>query len=270
MSGRIDGDAVLHAALRQVNVELENENVDLNGPTPAQVRRAHAEAREWYVTDTLIGRFVQNYGVYKPAVAGETGENIIGKGKKKLLEEAEKHLPQPLPFMVEAGIMTIECALNTVREGKEMHAALVRTCAYLATCGVCIDSLPDGFLAAKIAEVPREYRPAPGSTRLPWPRGADLAHTALLAHPDAAAIKRAFNDACREGQRAALEGGARCAEELDLLLRRDDVRQRYERDPAFRVGFDSARWALENRKDDELRSNLGIFDRVAVSIPCRG
>ncbi len=269
MSGRIDGEAVLHAALRQVNVEDENEHVDLTGPMPAEVRRAHAEARAWYLADNTVGRLVPHYDVLKTVVTGDVEGLVVGRAKTHVYDNLKSRMGMP-SFIVQAGVVTIEAAIISVKEGQELHAALVRSCAYLATCGVCIESLPDGFLAAKIAEVPREYRPAPGSTRLPWPQGADRAHTALLAMPNAAEVKRAFNDACREGQRIALAGGARFPEELDLLLRREDVKKRYEQDPAFRVGFDSARWALANRKADELRSNLGILDRVEVGIQCRG
>ena len=269
MSGRIDVDTVLHAALRQVNVERENESVDLHGPHPEEVRRAQAKAREWYLAESLFGAPSNSRGPVKTTVKDEVVNALVSKAKDELVNKVKEHSGLPEALMVKAGIMTIECALKNLEEGKELHASLVRTCAYLATCGVCIESLPDGFLAAKIAEVPREYRPAPGSARLPWPRGADLAHTALLARPDAAEIKRAFNESCREGQRLALVS-ARCPEELDLLLRRDEVRKRYESDPAFRVGFDSARWALENRKDEELRSNLGILDRSGLSVQCRG
>lgn len=269
MSGRVDSDAVLHAALRQVNVERENEKVDLHGPHPNEVRRAQAEARAWYLSDTVLGMRSKSYGPAKAFVEGGVVDSLVAEAKRRLVDKVEKHSGKLEGLMVQAGIMTIECALKTIEEGYELRASLVRTCAYLATCGICIESLPDGFLAAKIAEVPPEYRPAPGSARLPWPRGADLAHTAILARPDAAEIKRAFNESCREGQRIALTS-ARCPEELDILLRRADVQKRYENDPAFRVGFDSARWALENHKDDELRSNLGIFDRVNLSVSCRG
>lgn len=270
MSGRIDGDGVLHAALRQVNVESEDENVDLNGPMPAAVRRAHAEARAWYLADNTLGRFMPRYDVLKASVTGDMTGLVVGRAKSKVMDTVNNRLGTSASFFVQAGIATIEAAINSVKEGQELHASLVRSCAYLATCGICLESLPDGFLAAKIAEVPREYRPAASSARLPWPQGADRAHTALLAMPNAAEIRRAFNDACREGQRAALAGGARFPEELDLLLRREDIRTRYEEDPAFRVGFDSARWALGNHKADELRSNLGIFNRADVGIQCRG
>lgn len=267
MSGRIDNDAVLHAALRQVNVELENEHVDLHGKMPAEVHADHAKARAEHFADTTVGKLVPKYEYFKAAVTGDFAGLAMDKAKAAALHVFEKKVG-PIPPAVLVGVETIDAALKTIKEGKEIHESLVRVNGYLATAGLCMGALPDGFLAAKIFEVPAEYRPSANSARLPWPQGADRAHTALLGLPTE--IQLAFKQACREGQCVALQGGARYPEDVDLLLRREDVRKRYEQDPAFRVGFDSARWALENKKADALRSNLGIINRSDSIIDYRG
>lgn len=267
MSGRIDNDAVLHAVLRQLNVELENEHVILHGKMPGEVHADHAKARAEHLADISLGKIVPSYDEIKAAVNGDIAGLIVKKTKAAAVQALEKRVG-PVPPPVLAGIATIQAALKTIQEGKEIHESLVRVNGYLATAALCGESMPDGFIAAKNAAIPSQYRPDRFSFRSGVPRGAEVALTALNRMPDE--VKEAFFASCREGQVVALTGGARHPEEVDLLLRRDDIRQRYETDTAFRVGFDSARWALEHKKADTLRSKLGILDRSEAAIPHRG
>lgn len=268
MSGRnvFNSDAVLHSALRQVNVELENEHVNLHGKMPAQVHADHKAARREHLLDMALSPIVPRYGVAKAVVTGDIKGLVIDKAEAQGLKALNQRIG-PVSLLVRAGLETIDAALKNMKEGKEIHESLVRVNAYLVAGRICSDSMPDGFIPQKVKEVPSEYKPARGSAVAPWPDGAEKAFMAIHQMPNYAEVKLAFADACREGQRAALDRGARHPEELDLLLRNDaDLRRRYETDTPFRVGFDSARWALERGKADEIRSNLNLIERPALAV----
>lgn len=162
--------------------------------------------------------------------------------------------------------MTFECTLFAIREGDEIRHARVRASAYGATMVLCQDALPEKFVEAKTADFyDKQLRKANGG-REDMTYGTKLVSTKLLDREDAATVKAAFLEACRDGQRIALEGSPKTVAELDAVLRRKpDMLKRYVEDLAFRVGFDSARWALENGKADEMRATLAIIERPTVA-----
>lgn len=257
----IDSNAVLKGALRQTNVEPEKDDVDLYGLLPKQLEAKHKGDK----ADFLIGQLP-----FAPSAKTVFEADPLDLAKDQALDEAESRAfpkfldPATLAFKV--GKFTLQCNFFNIKEGEEIRHSLVRASAYGATMEMAKEALPEQFIQDKTGEFYDSKLLKASGGRTEMLRGTELLVRNLNKRQDATAVREAFIDACRDGQRAALESGAKDPSELAVMLRRKpDVLKRYTEDPAFRVGFDSARWALEHGKADELRNKLNLIERPMLA-----
>lgn len=258
----IDTNAVLKGALRQTHVEPEKDDVDLYGLLPKQLEAKHKNEKANF--------FLEQIPLVSVAKAGFKGD-VVGLAESQLTSKAEDQILPKLSntagLIFRVGKFTLQCNWFNIKEGQEIRHSLVRASAYGATMEMAKETLPEQFIKDKTVEFYDSTLLEASGGRTEMLRGTELLLSNLSKRKDAVAVRDAFVDACRDGQRVALESGAKDPSELLVMLqRKPDVLKRYTEDPAFRVGFDSARWALENGKADEIRSKLNLIERPALAV----
>lgn len=252
----IDTNAVLKGALRRMNVEIEKDDVNLHGLLPKQLEAKHRGDKAEYLLEQIpqLAPSIKQFENGEVAIKGDTGS--------LLFDALTERLPNPLSFAYKATKFTLECNWFNIREGEEIRHALVRASAYGASMELCKEALPEQFIKDRTEDFYNSKLLSANNGRTDMLYGTTRVLRNLTSREDADEIRAAFLSACRDGQRAALEGGASHPSELlALLQRRPETHKRYIEDPAFRVGFDSARWALERGRADEIRESLNIIER---------
>lgn len=256
-----DVNSILKTALRQTNVEMEKDDVDLYGLLPKQVEAKHKQDKVDFFIEQLPFASMHKAPFGEDPVAMAT-DQILGEAEQRLLPKST----DPLTVAFKIGKFTLQCAWFSKREGDEIRHSLVRASAYGATMQMAKEALPAQFIKDKTVEFydSKLLKASGGRTDMLY--GTERLLMNLMGRKDAADIRKAFVDSCKDGQRAALESGAKQPAELVALLqRKPDIRKRYMEDLAFRAGFDSARWALENGKADDLRQSLNIIERPVLA-----
>lgn len=262
MDRRVNSDGVLHDALRKTYVEFESEEVKLHGKLPRQVDAEQEAKRQKFEKEKA-----PMHATLKALGTANYDELTVGTVVTDVVKTVELAMTEVPKAAAQAAYATLANVARAIWEKDDIHASHVRAAAYGATMLLCEDLLPEGFSRATIPALWDKYAGKPGNPD-EMTRGAYLVADHLRKNPES---KAALFNECREGQLSILRRGARHPDEVNFLFARDPaLKRRYEQDTAFRLGVDSARWALENGRADELRSNLGILERPPIpNLACR-